>query len=224
MTQLSAPDLTARYPVWDRAVRSFHWYLPIAIGVMWWSGEQGRMDIHEKVGYSLLCLVATRIIWGFIGSEAARFRAFLFAPRTVLNYLKAGGQYAGHNPLGGLSVTLLLLLLLAQAGSGVFSRDDLLFEGPFSYWAGGLSGTLTEWHKTNWLLLQGFIALHLLAVCWYQWRKKQPLVQAMWRGQAGHKFVPTPPKPLWWAVLIVMLLSSALWCLVTIAPEAPSYY
>ena len=92
MTQPISFDLTARYPVWDRAVRAFHWYLPIAIGAMWWSGEQGRMDIHEKVGYSLLCLVATRIIWGFVGSEAARFRAFLFAPRTVLNYLRAGGQ------------------------------------------------------------------------------------------------------------------------------------
>ena len=182
------------------------------------------MDIHEKVGYSLLCLVATRIIWGFVGSEAARFRAFLFAPRNVLNYLTTGGQYAGHNPLGGLSVTVLLLLLLAQAGSGVFSRDDLLFEGPFSYWAGDLSGTLTEWHKKNWLLLQGFIALHLLAVCWYQWRKKQPLIQAMWRGQAGDKFVASPPKPLWWAALILILLSLALWGLVTIAPEAPSYY
>ena len=30
--------------------------------------------------------------------------------------------------------------------------------------------------------------------------------------------------PLWWAVLILMLLSLALWGLVTIAPEAPSYY
>ena len=77
----------------------------------------------------------------------------------MLHYLRAGGQYAGHNPLGGLLVTMLLLLL-AQAGSGVFSSDDLLFEGPFSYWAGGSSGSLTEWHKTKWLLLQGFIALH----------------------------------------------------------------
>ena len=224
MTQPVFQGHTARYPVWDRAVRSFHWYLPIAIGVMWWSGEQGRMDIHEKVGYSLLCLVATRIIWGFVGSEAARFRSFLFAPRAVLTYVKAGGQYAGHNPLGGLSVTALLLLLLAQAGSGLFSRDDLLFEGPLSYWAGDLSGSLTEWHKTNWLLLQGFIALHLASVCWHQWRKGRPLIQAMWRGQAGYKSVTSPPEPLWRAVLILMLLSLALWSLVTIAPESPSYY
>ena len=61
-------------------------------------------------------------------------------------------------------------------------------------------------------------------MCWYQWRKKQPLIQAMWRGQAGDKFVASPPKPLWWAALILILLSLALWGLVTIAPEAPSYY
>ena len=99
MTQHTSPDLTARFPVSDRAVRSFRWYLPIAIGVMWWSGEQGRNDIHEKVGYEL-CLLATLIIWGFIGIEAATFRAFLFAPRTVLNYLRVGGQYVGYNPPG----------------------------------------------------------------------------------------------------------------------------
>ena len=46
----------------------------------------------------------------------------------------------------------------------------------------------------------------------------------MWRGQADYKFVTNPPKPLWWAVLILMLLSLALWGLVIIAPEAPSYY
>ena len=117
MTQPTSQDHTTRYPVWDRAVRSFHWYLPIAIAVMWWSGEQGRMDIHEKVGYSLLCLVATRIIWGFIGSEAARFRAFLFSPRTVLNYLRAGGQYAGHNPLGGADSDAIVV-------SPLVSRDN----------------------------------------------------------------------------------------------------
>ena len=156
---------------------------------MWWSGEQGRTDIHEKVGYSIFCLVATRVIWGFVGSEGARFRSFVVGPNAVLRYLREGGQYAGHNPMGALSVLVLLSLLLVQSVLGMFSRDDLLFEGPFSYWAGSWSGTLTEWHKTNWLLLQGFIALHLTAVLWYQWRKRQPLLQAMWRGQAGYKSV-----------------------------------
>ena len=82
MIQPTSPGSTARYPVWDRAVRGFHWYLPIAIGVMWWSGEQGRMDIHEKVGYSLLCLVAARIIW--VLSVARRRGSVRFYLRRAL--------------------------------------------------------------------------------------------------------------------------------------------
>ncbi|GIR69530.1 MAG: hypothetical protein CM15mP74_07810 [Halieaceae bacterium] len=34
------------------------------------------MDIHEWVGYSMIVAVLTRIVWGFIGSEAARFGHF----------------------------------------------------------------------------------------------------------------------------------------------------
>jgi cytochrome b len=118
-----------------------HWYLLLAVTVMWWSGEQGRMDIHQWVGSSLLCVVAVRVIWGFIGSEPARFTHFLAPPLVVWRYLRRGGEYAGHNPLGGWSVMAMLFVLLVQSASGLFSRDDLLFEGPFSYWASEISGT-----------------------------------------------------------------------------------
>jgi cytochrome b len=141
-----------------------------------------------------------------------------------VRYVREGGQYAGHNPLGALSVLVLLGLLLTQALSGTMSRDDLLFEGPFSYWAGDFSGTMTDWHEINWRLLQGFVALHLASIGWYQWRKRQPLLQAMWRGEAGHKFSPLPPKPLLLAVMILLSAAALLWALVSVAPEAPSYY
>ena len=224
---MSASSLTAAvpdYPVWDRFVRTLHWYLPVAIAVMWWSGEQGKMDIHQWVGYSLLCMVTARILWGFIGSEAARFADFIASPATCWRYLRHGGQYAGHNPLGGWSVFAMLALLLSQGVSGLFSRDDLLFEGPFSYWAGERSGALTEWHLINWQMLQVLIGLHLLAVAWYQWRKQHPLIQAMWRGKAGYKIAATPPQRLWVALVILLMLATGLGGLIAIAPQAPSYY
>ena len=213
-----------RFPIWDRAVRLIHWSFPIGFGLMWWSGEQGRMDIHQWVGYSLLCLVVTRVAWGFVGSQPTLFIHFLPGPSTLVRYVREGGQYAGHNPLGALSVLVLLGLLLTQALSGTMSRDDLLFEGPFSYWAGDFSGTMTDWHEINWRLLQGFVALHLASVGWYQWRKRQPLLQAMWRGEAGYKFSPLPPKPLLLAVMILLSAAALLWALVSVAPGAPSYY
>jgi len=213
-----------RFPVWDRAVRLIHWSFPIGLGLMWWSGEQGRMDVHQWVGYSLLCLVVTRVVWGFVGSEPTRFSHFVPSPSTVQRYLREGGEYAGHNPLGALSVLMLLGLVLTQSLSGTMSRDDLLFEGPFAYWAGDLSGTMTEWHEINWQLLQGFVALHLVSVAWYQWRKRQPLLQAMWRGEAGQKHARSAPKPLLGAIMILLAAAVLLWGLVSVAPEAPSYY
>ena len=212
------------YPIWDASVRIIHWYLVLAVGVMWWSGEQGEMTLHQWVGCSILCLVLTRVLWGWFGSQPARFNTFVAGPRAIMSYLRSGGRYAGHNPLGALSVLALLTLLLTQAASGLFSQDDILFEAPFAYWAGDWSGTLTEWHALNWMLLQGLIALHLLAVIWYQWHKKQPLIQAMVRGRSGYKASETRPKPLWLAAVIAMTIGLTLLWLISIAPEAPSYY
>lgn len=218
------PTYSNRYPIWDLTVRLIHWYFPIAISVMWWSGEQGRMEIHAWVGYSLLILVLTRIVWGFIGSESARFRHFVRGPGEIRRYLASGGNYLGHNPLGALSVLALLALLVSQTVSGTMSSDDILFEGPFAYWAEDWSGAVAEWHETNWRLLQGLIALHLISIGWYKWKKRQPLVQTMIRGRSETRFLASAPKPLWLSLMTALILSGALWWLITVAPEAPSYY
>ena len=191
---------------------------------MWWSGEQGRMEIHQWTGYSILCAVSARIMWGFIGSEGARFVSFIVAPKEIFRYVKQGRHPAGHNPLGGLSVVAFLLLLLSQAVSGLFSSDDLLFDGPLSYWAGSTSGAITEWHEINWDLLRVWIVVHLLAIAWHQLWKKQPLVEAMWMGRAGSKFARTPPKPIVWAVWSLVLSAGVLSILLYFAPQPPSYY
>ena len=213
-----------KYPVWDAPVRVSHWYLSLAVGVMWLTGEQGYMDVHQWTGYSVLCVVTARIIWGFVGGQHARFINFVVSPAQVLCYMREGGHFVGHNPLGALSVVAMLLLLFVQAVTGLFSRDDLMFEGPLAYWAGSASGRLTEWHETNWLILQAVIALHLLAVAWHQWRKRQPMIQAMWYGSAGHKHAVAAPGSVWPAVLILGVMALALWGVVSLAPEAPSYY
>jgi len=90
------------WPLWDPVVRVIHWYFPVAIAFMWWSGEQGHYQWHSWVGYSLLVAAGTRVVWGLVGSEPARFRSFLRGPATIVAYLRgrvAAGE--GHNPLGG---------------------------------------------------------------------------------------------------------------------------
>lgn len=215
----------ADWPVWDWPVRIIHWYFPIAIAFMWWSGEEGKMQWHSWVGYSLLVAAATRLLWGLVGSYHARFTTFLRGPSAVLAYLR-GQRFdgVGHNPVGGWSTLLLLSLVFTQALSGLFSADDILFEGPFAYWAGDWSDALTEWHEVNWGILQVLIAVHLGAIAFYQRVKKQAMVQTMWFGRSEGRRSEAPPRPAWLALLIALVLAGVLLGLISVAPEAPSYY
>ena len=110
-------------PVWDIAIRIFHWSLVVAFIVAYISGED-ESEIHVYSGYLILGLVVFRIVWGVIGSKHARFKDFLFSPSEVINYAKGmmsgtAKYYRGHNPLGGLMVVALLLTLLLTTVSGL---------------------------------------------------------------------------------------------------------
>ena len=71
---------------------------------------------------------------------------------------------------------------LNQGATGLFTSDDISFEGPLAYWGGQWSSTLSELHHLNWVALQGMVVLHLLAVAFHQWVRKEPMIQGMWRG------------------------------------------
>ena len=213
------------HPVWDAPSRFIHWCFPVGIGLMWWTGETGRMELHSYVAYFLLTLVATRLALGFVGSYHSRFRNFVVGPTGVVAYLREGGQFVGHNPLGALSTLALLLLVLAQGLSGLFSVDDVSFDGPLAYaFDGRFIDLATEWHDTNWSILQLLICMHLGTIAWYQWRKRLPMVQTMWRGQSADRVSDHAPVHLARAVVIAALVAVFLWLAITWAPEAPSYY
>lgn len=211
--------------VWDWPVRLIHWYFPLGIGFMWWSGEAGHMQWHSWAGYSLLVAGLTRLLWGFFGSYHARFSSFLRSPVQVLAYLR-GAPFTGvgHNPIGGWSTLVLLVLVITQAVSGLCASDDISFEGPLSYWAGDWADTLTEWHEVNWALLQLVIVVHIAAITFYHFRKRQPLVRAMLVGSAPGKVSAKPPAPAWRAIVIATFVATLLALVITLAPEAPSYY
>ena len=211
------------YNVWDLPVRVFHWSLVVLIPLAWWTGEEGKFDWHSWVGYSLLILVVTRIVWGVVGSRHARFTDFLRGPGAIRGYLK--GEPAatpGHNPLGGWAVVALLSVLLLQAVSGLFNSDDVLYNGPLYYAAStGFRDTMGEVHEVAFDALVVLLVLHLVAVAYYQFRRRQPLVQAMLRGRAASKEGREAPRPWWIAVLIAGVLALLLWWGLSLAPEPP---
>ena len=214
-----------QWPLWDRAVRVIHWYLPLAIAFMWLSWDEGLYDWHSWVGYSLLVAVGTRVCWGIIGSQSARFAAFLASPSAVVAYVRGRPyQGEGHNPLGGWATVILLLVIFLQGLSGLFVTDDVMFEGPLMFWGGEWSGVFAEWHELNWLVLQVLIVLHLVALTYHQLYRKEPLIGAMWWGKTKSRFSLSKPKNTGLALVIALIIAGLLFLLITLAPQAPSYY
>ncbi|MDP4916732.1 MAG: cytochrome b/b6 domain-containing protein [Haliea sp.] len=219
----SATQTPPCHPLWDWPTRLFHWSLPILLPLAWWTAEEGQMERHQWIGYTVLVLVVFRIGWGLIGSRHSRFADFVRGPRTAYRYLR--GRFpagAGHNPLGGWSVMVLLLLLLTQAVSGLFNSDRILFDGPFYHAVDGATrdflGMVHEWAFNG---LLAMIALHLLAVAWHQWRLGEKLLQAMLWGRAEGRDGQAPAVGLWRAVVLVASLCALLWWLLQQAPPAP---
>ena len=190
------PNIPHSVKVWDLPTRLFHWTLVALMIAQWLTAEQSStMDWHVRGGYAVLALVLFRLIWGFVGSDTARFSHFVRGPGAALAYAQAMRRgetphYLGHNPLGAWSIVAVLVLLLIQAGTGLFANDDIMIEGPLYTWVSkGTSDWLTTIHKLNFNLLLLVIAVHIAAVLFYLLVKRENLVHPMLSG-----FKRLPPE------------------------------
>ena len=209
------------YPLWDLPTRLFHWAIVGCLPLAWWSAEEGNYELHEWVGYAVIVLVVSRIIWGFVGSRHSRFSDFLSGPGRVLAFLKGEGNAGpGHNPAGGWSVLVLLSLLLLQPLSGLFNSDDVLFSGPLYYAASGdFRDAMGQVHDIAFNLLVAMVCLHIVAVLYHQFVRREPLVPAMLKGRAPGRVGLVSPAPWWLALLILLAVAGALWFGLSLAPE-----
>lgn len=119
--------------IWDPLVRLFHWGLVAAVAVAWLSGDEWD-GVHNVAGYVVAGLVATRLIWGFVGGRYARFTQFVRGPSKVLSYLRdmAAGRerrYLGHNPAGAAMMVVLLVTLAATAFTGWLLEEPARIAG-----------------------------------------------------------------------------------------------
>ena len=64
------------------------WLLVLCFAGAWLTAESERQRLlHVSLGYSMIGLVAFRLLWGFIGSRYARFAQFVRGPRAVGRYI-----------------------------------------------------------------------------------------------------------------------------------------
>jgi len=211
--------------VWDWPLRLFHWLLVLAIAILFVTGKLGGnwMEWHKRTGYVVLGLVFFRLIWGVAGGYYARFANFVRGPRAVLAFVRGRhGEsqmrrgHAGHNPLGALSVLAMLLAIALQAGTGLFANDDILLEGPYaSLVSKELSDWLTGVHKINSNVILGLIALHLIAIAFYFFRRKTNLVMPMLTGRKLMAIdAPQASRPAWLAALAILVSAASVYLMV----------
>ena len=231
-TAKSNPHPGQRVLIWDLPLRLFHWGLAIAFVTSWITAEAGIewADAHLYSGYSVLGLVAFRLIWGIFGTRHARFRNFMRGPRALLAGLgqlvkKTAPAAPGHSAVGGWASVVLILLMLCQAASGLFITDDILFSGPYnSAVSSAVADSLGSFHNFNFNLLIVAVSAHLCVMLWYSIRKNHNLVAPMITGHARS----TPEQgisssEILRALICASVAAGLLGLLITLAPE-PEYF
>lgn len=189
--------------VWDLPLRLFHWalaFLVIAAVVTEKIGGNA-MEWHFRCGYAALALLVFRIFWGFVGPRYARFSSFVYGPSTIVGYVRGGKdalkeKYLGHNPLGSLSVFALLAVVLTQALTGLFSNDDIAAEGPLVKFISKETSDKVSWFhsEVSATLIYILVGLHIAAIAFYYFRRKQNLVRPMITGDQEADYDAEPAR------------------------------
>ncbi len=156
--------------VWDVVVRAGHWLLVLCFLIAYL--RYRKFPIHTYAGYTMFLILIIRVVWGFVGSKAARFSSFLFSPRVLLAYARNAlrghaDYYVSHNPMGAYMAYLLMGLVLVNCFLGLLLYSATEQLGPFG------AMVPDEWdhalkfiHRTLANVAAACVAAHVLGVLW----------------------------------------------------------
>jgi cytochrome b len=196
--------------IWDVPTRLFHWLVVALVAAAYVTWRLNWMDWHGWVGEALLALLLFRLLWGFFGSETARFSRFAASPRAAWRYLaqafhRKPDRQVGHNPAGGWMVLFLLALLLGETLTGLYVANDVADEGPLTELVPApIANAITAFHLIFWDVLLAALLLHITAVVVYALVMRHDLVSPMITGRKS--LPPNVPPPRLagsaWALLL----------------------
>ncbi|MBN8913428.1 MAG: cytochrome b/b6 domain-containing protein [Rhizobiales bacterium] len=225
------------YVAWDVPTRLFHWInalavfgllvtgLDILLDGLFQHSSAGKVtlkDFHVVFGYLMAANLLWRFVWAFLGNRYARWRAivpggpgYFTALRAYAASFFAGEpqQFVGHNPLARIAVSLLFVLLLVQAATGLVLAGTDLYWPPFGHWfatwvaAPGVDPALVApgatdlidktaydamrafrkpfvmVHEFGFYALAAVIILHIIAVVITEVREGGSIISAMFTGR-----------------------------------------
>jgi Ni/Fe-hydrogenase 1 B-type cytochrome subunit len=207
-----------RVYVWDVIVRVCHWSVVLSVFVLAFTGfyignpyvsVPGEARDHFVTGtfktihfYAAtvfgLALVV-RIWWSFVGTGPARWpnyipvteRRFKEMKETLKFYLFVGKRFPpvlSHNPLAGITYTVVLLLLcmmsitgLAMYGASAHVDSPFRLFAGLSAYLGGLQWVRWMHHAGMWLIL-GFFVHHLYSALLASVIEKNGILESIFTG------------------------------------------
>ncbi|MGY8985554.1 MAG: cytochrome b/b6 domain-containing protein [Sphingomonadales bacterium] len=143
------------YKVWSKPTRVFHWvnvvcvFALIVVGLIIFNGGQFKFGpearimlktVHVMIGYVFVANLFIRLIFGLIGDKHTHFSAISPFKKNFFKDLKDFSaayntskpiEYLGHNPLGRISISILFILLISQAVTGIVLAGTDIFFPPF---------------------------------------------------------------------------------------------
>ena len=162
--------------VWDPFVRVFHWSLVAAFFGAYFI--EGGDTAHDVLGYVALGLVTARIVWGFIGTQYARFSNFVPSPRRFIAYVRDALQRReprslGHNPAAAVMIVALICAVITTSVTGWMLTTD-------AYWGNEL---IEELHEVIANVTVGLVCIHVAGAIYESVRHHENLIRAMFTGR-----------------------------------------
>ena len=168
-------EISRKMMSWDSPVFVSHWLTAISFcgAVLTQDGERFR-QVHVTMGYTMLGVVAFRIIWGFIGSKYARFSTMTSRFTKVREHIQMlfcdkNQAIRGLQAIGFSAAYLLIIFILLVSITGYLTFNEI---GP---------EIVSDIHEFVANLLIGLVIIHvgaILLTTLYQYFQKNTIDNA----------------------------------------------
>jgi cytochrome b len=191
--------------VWDVPLRLFHWLFALSFAGAFVTAEAERYrDVHALLGYTMLALLAFRLVWAFVGTRYARLASFAFGPKAVIAYLRSLAalrpiHYVGHNPAGSWAIYALVALALITGASG------------YGLVLAGDGGFIEDLHEASANAMLALVAVHIAGVVVSSLMHRDNLVRAMITGYKRGDARDGIGRSRWPAAIALASLVAVLW-------------
>jgi cytochrome b len=141
-------------------------------------------------------------------------------------FKKGSSPSIGHNPVGGLMVLLMLVLVAIQAVTGLFTTDAVVWAGPYNPAVSeSTASLLSTVHNWNFNFIMAAVGLHVAAIVFYAFYKNQNLVVPMLHGHKPAVLVPEheaiSSSQLLKALVVSLVAAGFVYWLLAHAPVVP---